>query len=169
MTPRRRLAAVAAVVGCFPLLLAALFLSIPPAPPALQFSILGRTNDLSGATAVLLSVVNNSRRIQNYAYWAEARTASGWAKATNWDAQHPGRLNWIESHHTNWLALPAPEAAAIWRLKVMRQPQRSALERKWYALVRRTGLRRVGFQEEPKRSFFFTDQITALDEKASHE
>ena len=159
----------AAVVGCFPLLLAALFLSMPPAPPALQFGILGRINDRSGATAVLLSVVNNSGRIQNYAYWAEAQTASGWAKATNWEAQHPGQLHWIEGHHTNQLALPAPEGAPVWRLKFMRETQPTPLEWKWYALVRRTGLRRLGFREQQPPRYFFTDQITAADSKTSHE
>jgi hypothetical protein len=160
MTPTRRWGVRAAVMLCFALLLGALFLSMPPALPALQLNLLGRTNDHSGGTKTLVSVVNNTGRTQNYTYWAEVQTTNGWARANNWEAQNPGQLHWIRGRNTNRFALPAPEGASIWRLKFMRMPQPSALEWKWYDVVRRTGLRRLGLRDQPPQSYSFTDQMT---------
>jgi hypothetical protein len=160
MTPKRKLVVSAAGVLCLALLLGGVLLLIPPARPALHFGILGRTNDSSGATKTLVSVVNNTGRTQNYTYWAQVQTASGWTEAKNWEAQRPGQLHWIRGHDTNRFALPAPEGASTWRLKFMRMPQPSALEWKWYAVVRQTGLRRVGLQDRPPQSYSFTDQVT---------
>ena len=160
MSTRSRWQVTAAGAVCFGLVLGVIFLLTPRALPPLESSILGRTNDLSGGRQVQVTLVNNSRRIQNYAYWAQIQTTNGWATASNWEAQHPGRLHWIRGHDTNGIALPAPEGASIWRLKFMSELQPSALERKWYALVKRTGLRRIGLREQPPQSYFFTDQVT---------
>ena len=160
MTPKRKLFVRAAGVLCFALLLGGLFLSIAPRPPAIQLSILGRTNEPSGATQTLFSAVNNSGRIQNYAYWAQVPSATGWTEAQNWELHHPGQLHWIRGHDTNRFALPAPEGASIWRLKFMRMPQPSPLEWKWYAIVRRIGLKRVGLRDYPPQSYSFTEQMT---------
>jgi hypothetical protein len=70
MTPKRKLVVSAAGMLCAALLLGDVLLSTRPVPPALQFGVLGRTNDPSGATKTLVSVVNNTGRTQNYTYWA---------------------------------------------------------------------------------------------------
>ncbi len=159
MNSGRPWGAIAAGIICFGLLIAVLFLSTPRALPPLLFTTSGRTNELSGGSKVWVRVVNTSGRTQNYAYWAQILGTNGWADATNWEAQHPGRLYWIRSHATNEIVLRAPEGESVWRLKFMRELQPSSLEWKWYALVRRTGLRRIGLREQPPRSYFFTDQI----------
>jgi hypothetical protein len=160
MSTRNQWRAAAAGVVCCGLVLGTLFLITPRALPPLGFRIVGRTNDLAGLKKVQVRVINYSRRIHNYAYWAQVQTTNGWANASNWEAQHPGQLHWIRSHDTNQIDLPPPEGASVWRLKFMRELQPNALEWKWYALVRRTGLRRMGLREQPRRSYFFTEEIT---------
>ena len=147
-------------VLCIVLLFAYLLVAMRRAHPALRFSILSRTNDATGTQWAVVEVANQTSRFQNYAYWAEVRTANGWATATNWDLQHPGRLSWISGSDKYRFALPAPEGASVWRLRFMRMAQPSSLEWQWYALVRRFGLKRVGLRDQPSMGYSFTDQMT---------
>ncbi len=159
MTPKQTLIITLAGVG-IALLLGSLLWSVQSAPPPLKFAIVRRTHDSVGAAKVTVEVLNSTRRIQNYAYWAQLPTSNGWAAATNWESQHPGRLHWIEAGRAIRFALSAPEGAAVWRLKFMREPQPNALEWKWYGFVRWAGLKRVGMREGPAHSYFFTDPMT---------
>jgi hypothetical protein len=157
MTSKIKLVAWAAVAVCLSLLLWGLFLSIPPTPAPLQVSILGRTNDSSGGAKTLVRVANSTRRIYNFTFWAEVQSTNAWIEAENWDPE--GRLYWINGHDVRQLALPAPEGAKTWRLKFVRYPQPSALEWRWYAIVRWAGLKRVGLLDQPPHSYFYTAQI----------
>jgi hypothetical protein len=158
MSNRKRLWT--AIALCFVLLVVGIVLWPHRARNPVQVNILGRTNAASGGVKVVIEVLNNSGRMQNYAYWAEVQNGPRWVVATNWESEHPGRLRWIESHHTNRFALSAPEGGSIWRLKFMRRVQPSGLERRGYTVVRRAGLGRVGLPEQPRQIYFFTEEMT---------
>ena len=55
----------------------------------------------------------------------------------------------IAAHAACRVVLPAPEGAAKWGLRCASWPDVSRIEWTWYLLVRRTGLSRVGFREQP--------------------
>ena len=117
MKSKRKLLACGAAVVCLSLLLACLTGLLTSRAAILQISILNRTNDVSGEAGIPITVKNNSPGILNFAYWAEIQTPNGWAVATNWDAQHPGRLYWLRGRADSHLILPSPPGAGIWRLK----------------------------------------------------
>ena len=159
MSNRKRLFWAAAIALWLALLLGGIVLWPHRVSEPVQVNILGPTNAASGGAKVVIEVINNSGRMQNYAYWAEVQNGPRWIVATNWESEHPGRLRWIESYDTNRLALSVPEGGSIWRLKFMRRVQPGGLERRWYALARRAGLGRVGLPEQPRQIYFFTEEM----------
>ncbi len=157
---RRKLRVWVVLAAGFVLILGGILLLTRPARAPLQVTVLGRRAGSSGERKVILRVENTSRGIQNYAYWAEVQFPNGWVTATNWASQHPGMLHWIMGHTTYEFALVAPEGGTTWRLRFLREPQPSNLEWKWYDIVRRTGLKRMGLRDSPAQSYFFTQPIT---------
>jgi hypothetical protein len=141
----------------FASIVAGVSLLIQPVCLPLKVTILGWFDMPWGTREVYLRVQNNIRRDQHYTYRAEFQTATGWAEARNWEP--PLGMNWIKSYATNYFTVPPPEGVTAWRLKFMRYPEPTPLGRKWYSVVWRTGLKRVGLRDAPSRSYFFTEKI----------
>src|SRR5690349_12974671 len=96
---------------CLVLLLASAFLSFRSPNEPLQLTIRRQTNSTPDGVKFLFELRNDSRRFQNYAYWAEVRSEAHWVEATNWAAERAGQLHWIAPHMTEQFTLSAPEGS----------------------------------------------------------
>jgi hypothetical protein len=146
------------VAVCLAILVAALGLLNRRDPPPLEFNMVSSTNGSQGVTRAI-EVINWSSRTQSYVYWASVQTSNGWTTATNWERHHSLRLHGIAGLHTNRFTVTAPEGVSAWRFNLMTVPQPGALDRQWYALVKRTGLRRLGFRDSAPENSQQTDDI----------
>jgi hypothetical protein len=132
------------------------FLTIPTHDPhALQVSILGQTNDASGAPMVIVGVTNHTGQARFFYLGAEVPDRFGWTSA-NQRIQKTGRL---AAHAECRVLLRIPEAAAKWKFRCSSMPEMTKPERLWYLFVRRTGLSRVGFRDQPPASYFSTTEM----------
>jgi len=159
--PRTKIKQLAiAVPGAgFLLLLVAFFIPTAPVPEALQVSVLGPTNGPLGTPMAIVSVTNNTGQARSFYFAAEVATPTGWADAKGWVERQGGPTQRLAAHAACRAVLPAPEGTAKWRLRCASWPDVSRIEWTWYLLVRRTGLSRVGFQEQPPGSYCWTQVI----------
>lgn len=156
---REQLAMAALTAGCL-LLSLAFFIPDAPMPQALHVSVLGPTDGPFGSPMALVRVTNNTGHAREFYLAAEVATPTGWADARGWVERQSGRMQRIASHGACRPMVPPPEGAVKWRLRCVSIPEVSRFEGTWYMLVRRGGLRRLGFREDPPGSYAWTAQVT---------
>lgn len=130
------------------------FLPVPtPVSHVLQISILDQTNTAAGAPMALVSVTNHTGQARFFYILADVPTSNGW-----WRAADGQQLVWhqVAAHAECRVSLPAPAGAARWKLRCASMPQVSKPEELWYLFVRRSGLNRVGFRDQPPKSYAWT-------------
>ncbi len=152
--------ALAGLTAGFLLLLLAFFTPNRPASEALLVSVLGPTNGPLGSQTALVSVTNNTGRAQYFYFAAEVATPTGWTDVKGWVQRQRGRTERLAAHAACRVVVPTPEGAAKWRLRCASMREVSKIEWAWYVLVRRTGLRRFGFREQPSGNYSWTAPVT---------
>ena len=145
----------AALTSTFLLVLIALIMVPAPVPHALQVSILGQTNDASGAALTLVSVANHTGQARIFYLSTMVPCPSGWTSAN----QRCQKRDWLEAHSECQVLLLAPPGAARWKFSCMSRPEVSKPEWLWYRLIRGTGLSRVGFRDQAPASYVLTTEI----------
>jgi len=146
----------AAVTAALLLVLIAFLTVSTPVPHALQVSILGQTNDPSGAPMELLGVTNQTGQARFFFVVAEVPTSNGWTTARG---QQP-LWQRLAAHSECRVPLRAPEGAARWNFRCTSLPEVSKPESLWYLFVRRTGLGRVGLRSKPSESYVWTSEMS---------
>ena len=157
LTIRKKLT-VAATAG-FLLLWLAFLVPTARVREALQISILGQTNGPMGSPLALISVTNNTGQARSFYFAAEVESPTGWADVQGWVERRHGKTERIAAHGACCVVLPVPEGAGKWGLRCASYPDESKIEWTWYHFVRRTGLSRVGFRDQPLGSYCWT-QVT---------
>jgi hypothetical protein len=149
----------AAITGGL-LLLFAFFTPTGRVPEPLQLTICGATNGPTGSPMAIVSVTNTTGRAQCFYLAAEVATPTGWADAKGWVERQHGLTQRLQAHAACQVEVPAPEGVAKWRLRCASWPEVGKFRWTWYVMVRRTGLSRVGFQDQPSGSYSWTAQVT---------
>ena len=152
--------ALAALTAVLLLLLLAFLTPTGPAREVLRVSVLGPTNGPSGSPMALVSVTNNTGLARYFYFAAEVATPTGWTDVKGWVERRGGLTQRLAAHAACRVVVPAPEGAAKWRLRCASVPEVSKFRWTWYVLVRRTGLSRVGFRQQPPGSYCWTAQVT---------
>jgi hypothetical protein len=155
-TPLKPLVLAAVTVGL--LLLLACFIPNGSNPEALGVTVLGSTNGPSGSPMALVRVTNYTGHARCFYFAAEVSTPTGWADKRGWVQQH-GRTQRVAAHSAGQSLLPVPEGAAKWRFRCSSWLDAGKVEWTWYRLLRRTGLSRLGFREQPPGDFCWTQVI----------
>src|SRR5688572_13166576 len=91
MANRKRVFWAAAIALWLALLPGGIVLWPHQASEPVQVNILSPTNAASGGAKVVIEVINNSRRMQNYATGQRCRMVL----VGLWESEHPGRLRWM--------------------------------------------------------------------------
>ncbi len=150
----------AALTAAFLLVLIAFLTAPAPIPHPLQVSILGQTNNPSGPPTALVGVTNHTGQARWFYFVAEIPTTHGWTTADGWgERQHPV-WHRLAPHTESRVLLPAPEGAATWIFRCASIPEVKEPEGLWYLFVRRTGLSRVGFWDQPPKSHVLTTEMS---------
>lgn len=145
----------AALPAAFLLVLMAFFTVPAPVPQGLQVSILGQTNNPSGAPLALVSVTNHTGQARIFYVVAEVPNPYGWTIAKG---QQP-LWRRLAAHAECRILLSAPEGSARWEFRCTSMLEVTKPESLWYLFVRRTGLRRVGLRDQPPESHVFTTEM----------
>jgi hypothetical protein len=150
----------AALTAAFLLVLIAFFTVPAPVPHALQVSVLGQTNNPSGAPIALVGVTNHTGRARWFYFVAEVPTTNGWITANGWVERQQPFWHRLAAHTECGILLPAPEGAARWEFRCTSMREVSTPEGLWYLLVRRTRLSRIGFRDQPPKSHVMTAEMS---------
>ena len=150
----------AVLTAAFLLVLIAFFTVPAPVPHALQVSVLGQTNNPSGAPIALVGVTNPTGQARWFYFVAEVPTTTGWITANGWIQQQQPLWHRLAAHAECRVLLPAPEGAARWTFRCASMREASKPEGLWYVFVRRTGLSRVGFPDQPPKSHVMTTEMS---------
>jgi hypothetical protein len=149
----------AALTTAFLLVLIA-FLTVPaPVPHALQFGILGQTNNPSGAPMAIVGVTNHTGQARWFYFVAVVPTTNGWDDAKGWVQRQQPFWHRLAAHTECRVLLPAPEGAARWKFRCGSEREVSEPEGLWYLFVRRTGLSRFRLRDQPPRSMVMTTEL----------
>lgn len=152
----------AALTAAFLLILMSLFTAPSPVPHAFQVSILGQTNDPSGAPMAVLGVTNRSG--QNLWFYFVAMVPStngwnGWSDADGWFEGQGPVWHRVAAHAERRVVVPAPEGAARWKFRCGYGRELSEPEGLWNHFVRRSGLTGLRLQAKPPMSMVVTTEM----------
>ena len=150
----------AAVTAPFLLVLIA-FLTVPsPVPHALQFGILGQTNNPAGAPMAIVGMTNHTGQARWFYFVAVVPTTNGWDDAKGWFERQRPVWHRLAAHAECRVLLAPPEGAARWKFRCGSEREVSQPEGLWYLFVRRTGLSRFGLRDRPPRSMVMTTEVS---------
>ena len=152
----------AALTAAFLLVLMALFTAPLPVPHAFQVSILGQTNNPSGAPMAILGVTNRSGQTRWFYFVAMVPSTNGWngwSDADGWFERQGPVWHRVAAHAECRVVLPAPEGAARWKFRCGYEREVSEPEGLWYRFVRGSGLSRLRLRDKPPRSMVVTTEM----------
>ncbi len=152
----------AALTVAFLLILMSLFTSSSPVPHAFQVSVLGQTNDPSGAPMAILGVTNRGGQPRWFYFVAMVPSTNGWNGWSDADGGFERQgLVWrrVAAHAECRLVLLAPEGAARWKFRCGYEREVSKPEGLWYRFVRRSGLTGWHFRDRPPRNMVVTTEM----------
>jgi hypothetical protein len=152
----------AALTAGFLLVLIALFTAPAPIAHAFQVSILGQTNNPSGAPMAILGVTNLTGQARWFYFVAMVPTTNGWngwSDASGWFQRQGPVWHRVAAHAECRVLLPTPEGAARWKFRCGSEREASQLEGLWYLFVRRAGLSRFRLRDRPPRSMVMTTEM----------
>lgn len=150
----------AALAAAFLLVLIAFYTVPAPVHHPLQVSILGQTNNPSGSPMALVGVTNYTGQARWFYFVAAVPTTNGWITANGWVERQQPLWHRLAAHAECRVLLPAPDGAARWIFRCASMREVRKPEGLWYLFVRRTGLSRVGFRDQPPKSHVMTAEMS---------
>ena len=109
----------------------------------------------------LVGVTNHTGHARWFYFVAAVPTTNGWwTTANGWAERQQPLWHRLAAHAEYQVLLRAPEGEARWILRCSSMPEVSKPEGLWYLFVRRTGLSRVGFRDQPPKSHVTTAEMS---------